>query len=94
MLRVEINEILENVCAKDALSDKVWEAFEDAYGSDCECPNKKVKRIARQYMDSENGTRQIIDDLFITLCGWSFLTLVERTMNNMADSVEERGCAI
>ena len=39
------------------------------------------KRIATQYEENESQ-RELIDDIFISICGWSFETLIFKTLED------------
>lgn len=56
----------------------------DAILSDDDNQNKNNTRIQNSYRDANEVQRAIIDDIFISLCGWSMKTIIER-----ANPIEE-----
>ena len=44
--------------------------------TDDECIDKKSKRLERTYLNSSNEEQKLIDDIFITICGYSLKTLI------------------
>ncbi len=51
--------------------------FDEAYQSDDEDWGKKSDRLINTYEKADMATKEVIDDIFITLCGWQFKTLLE-----------------
>ena len=79
----ELNTLVKRIYDDEDFRDEIQIRFMDAVATDSETMN--FRRIATQYLDNENR-RELIDDIFISLCGWSFKTLVERTAEFLTDT--------
>lgn len=55
------------------------EYLEKEMRTDDECILKKSKRIKRMYLNGSEDQKKLIDDVFITICGWSLDTIIQRT---------------
>ena len=56
---------------------EIMERFDTAYQTDDEDWDKKEERLLAVYEQADMETKEIIDDIFTTLCGWTFKTLME-----------------
>ncbi len=65
-----------------AAAEAIIDEFEDAFESDDEIPHKKGSRLAKTYDSGTDESRALMDDIFITLCGYSFRTIRERSRGN------------
>lgn len=57
--------------------EELFIKFQDALNTDDEPMNKKGNRLINTYNGADNNGKKIIDDIFITLCGWSLETLIK-----------------
>lgn len=71
-LAKKIGQILDKN-NEDELSD-LWLTLQEEIDSDEECPDKKMRRILATWQMN----REIVDDLLITLCGWSLESLLKK----------------
>ncbi len=55
---------------------QVVSAFNKAYRTDDESALKKGDRLKRTLENASDENKELIDDIFITLCGYSLTTLV------------------
>lgn len=60
------------------MEEQLIEEFIRAVQSDDEPWDKKGERLIRTYQSADDKGKALIDDLFITLCGWSLETLIEK----------------
>lgn len=51
--------------------------FDCAYQTDDEDWEKKEERLINTYEKADDKTKEVINDIFTTLCGWQFKTLME-----------------
>lgn len=58
---------------EDQLSD-IWLRLMEEMESDEECPDRKTRRILRAWQENP----ELVDDLLITLCGWSLESLLNK----------------
>ena len=58
--------------------ENVYEHLLHEMSSDEECWTKKDRRLKHTYNNLSDHEKDIVDDMFITLCGWSFKTLVNQ----------------
>jgi len=58
---------------EDRLSD-IWLRLMEEMESDEECPDRKMKRILLAWQENP----ELVDDLLITLCGWSLESLLNK----------------
>lgn len=59
-------------------SIEVMDEFLSAYETDDESHVKKARRLENTYKVSSKEDRFVIDNIFITLCGYSLRTLLDR----------------
>ena len=52
------------------------ENLEYQMSTDDECTDKKSDRLKRTYMNASDSEKKLIDDVFITICGYSLNTLI------------------
>ena len=79
-----LHELLEKIKDDDSDFDtEVADRFLESIETDTEPVN--IRRIAMQYSDNANQ-RELIDDIFISLCGWSFETLVKDAFGKSTDN--------
>lgn len=57
---------------------KVFMKFFDALNSDTESVESIDERLNWIYKRATKNEKLLIDDVFITLCGWSYKTLTKR----------------
>lgn len=57
----------------EQLIQKIYDDFQE----DDESAEKKGARLRRTYKNASKSQRQMIDDIFITLTGWSLKTQIE-----------------
>lgn len=60
------------------LSEKLLEEFQKSFLDDDESNYKKGERLIGIYQTADEKSKEIIDDVFITLCGWSLQSLLEK----------------
>jgi len=77
-----------------ALNDEQFvEAFFDVLyaemQSDNERPDKKVRELFRQYVAGTDEVRETVDNLLMTLCGWSLGTLFDKAVEAKQKNHEE-----
>lgn len=71
-LEEKVGQIIEE-SHEEKLSD-LWCVFEEELMSDTECPDKKMRRILSAWKENKD----LVDDLMITLCGWSVESLLNK----------------
>jgi len=54
------------------------DTFGREFETDEECPIKSSERIKKTYEAADDTTKAAIDDISISLCGWSMETLIEK----------------
>ena len=66
----------------DADDESTIEAFCETFliemGNDSDSPVRKARHIFRQYIDGSPETREAMNYLITTLCGWSLSTLLDK----------------
>ncbi len=67
---------IKKIKRNEDLSCEFFTKLEHEMATDTEPCEKKFARISNAYLEDPDG----INDLFISLCGWSFETLVEMTL--------------
>lgn len=61
-------------------NEKLIQCIFDELRDDDEPAEKKGDRLKRTYNEASQEKKQIIDDLLITLTGWSFPTLLKKSI--------------
>ena len=61
---------------------KLVEEFTEAFMTDAESPKQIGNVLLNIYERSDEKERELIDYVFIALCGWSLTTLIERASDN------------
>lgn len=56
----------------------LMEVFHEEYLSDCVDQKKQEKDLIIKFENSDVGQKELIDNIFMTLCGWSFKTLLDK----------------
>ena len=74
MEKEQIEAIIEN--ASDEFLEKFYETLLNEINSDDEAYHKKARHLLLAALKSEDP-----DDFFISLCGWSLESLIEKTTN-------------
>jgi hypothetical protein len=59
--------------------EKLVETFADAFRSDDESYEDIGERLLGDYENATQQEKTIMNNLLVTLCGWSFETLVEQS---------------
>jgi hypothetical protein len=54
----------------------------DAIHTDVDHHNSDDKRIIKRYKSATKTAKQDIDDIFISLCGWSLNTIIQNRRNH------------
>ena len=54
----------------------------DAIYTDVDHQNSDDKRIIKRYKSATKTAKQDIDDIFISLCGWSLATIIRNRRTN------------
>ena len=72
MEKEQIEAIIDN--ASEEFLDKFYETLLNEINSDDEVYHKKARHLLLASLKSEDP-----DDFFISLCGWSLETLIERS---------------
>ena len=67
---------LKKIAKDEDLMDKFFITFASELASDEEPSRKKFNRLYQAYLD-EPG---IVDDIMMTLCGWTMASLAEKTL--------------
>lgn len=72
----ELSKKVEQILEKDNEDElsELWFTFERELQSDDECPDEKMRRILNAWLKN----RELVDDLLITLCGWSLESLLKK----------------
>lgn len=65
----------EKWSVETTMARKISEVFDREVQTDDESFDKRDRQLLRIWKDSNKEQRAIIDDVLITLCGWSFDTL-------------------
>ncbi|MFT9494350.1 MULTISPECIES: hypothetical protein [Bacillota] len=52
--------------------------IQDEMLSDDECTEKRTANLIQQYENATQSEKTVINELFITLTGWSYESLVEK----------------
>jgi hypothetical protein len=63
---------------KENFSDCLGEVFNNELLSDDEDPGNKFYQIFNDYMKADENGKKLIDNVLISICGWSLLSLCER----------------
>lgn len=84
MAKNEKTEILQEGLGSDLIA-----AFTNAEADDDEGWDKKGDRLILTYRRADEKTRDLIDDIFITLCGWSFKTLLNRAQGESSRTAKK-----
>ena len=58
--------------------ENLFERFEEEIRTDDECTDKKSRRLKSTYATLSSNEKDIVDDMFITLCGWSLKTFINQ----------------
>lgn len=69
------NELLERIAQDEDLQEDFLITFSDEFASDDEPARKKFTHLYRAYKEHPD----IVDDILMTLCGWTMETLAEKT---------------
>ena len=67
---------------RDIIADALCETFAEEYESDCE---NEFARMLSLYSAMSEKERAVADNVFTHLCGWSFITLVQKALERMND---------
>lgn len=70
------NEKLERIAQDEDLQEDFFITFSDEFASDDEPARKKYKRLYEAYKKDP----VFVDDILMTLCGWTMESLAERTI--------------
>lgn len=73
-LKKEIHEILNS----EHLSERFFERFGEEFMSDNESAKTKFAELADAYLNMDG---QSVNEALMALCGWTFKSLVEFTVN-------------
>ena len=65
--------------------DMLVESMQD----DDESTGKKSARLLRMYSEDNGSKQAVMDEVLITLCGWSFPTLLNMSKWTTAEETEE-----
>lgn len=68
---------LEQVLFVPDMLSAFGDVFTEAYMTDEEEPKRTFKRIFKQYIEGSHDVRFIINDIFLSLCGYSINTLLD-----------------
>ena len=61
----------------DEKNEAIMQRFVDNFFSDDESFRKKGKKLVERHTHATKKEREIINDIFITLCGYSLTTIIE-----------------
>jgi len=61
--------------------ENIIEHLEHQMRTDDECSTKKSGRIKRMYVNASENQKKLMDEIFITICGWSLDTIIQETNN-------------
>lgn len=75
---IQIAKRLKAVLESNYLLEEFGERFSDELMTDEESPASIFKRIFEQYIRGSHEVRYIINDMFISLCGWGINTLLDK----------------
>ena len=67
---------------RDSIADALCETFAEEYESDCE---NEFARMLSLYLALSEKERAVADNVFTHLCGWSFITLVQKALERMSE---------
>lgn len=70
------NEKLERIAQDEDLQEDFFITFSDEFASDDEPARKKYKRL----YDAYKKDPAFVNDILMTLCGWTMESLAEKTM--------------
>ena len=74
---IQTAERMQEYLGNDENLEKIGEAFYEAYISDDEKASRTFRRIFSQYINGSHEVRFIMNDMLISLCGWSFDYLLD-----------------
>jgi hypothetical protein len=75
--------VRENELYKNILADKFIEAIYT------ETVPINIKRIASQFENGDDKTKELIDDIVVSFCGWSLQSLLEQALEIYNDESED-----
>ena len=76
-----MEQFLDDELAMESFADVFYKEFATDGDTD-------YKRIFDQYINGSNEERGVIEDIFMSLCGWSLETLLDKSISLMYDSWE------
>lgn len=82
---IALAERLQGVIKDEELLCGFGEQFAEAYTTDEQSPERTFKRIFKQYIEGSHEIRFIINDIFLTLCGFEINTLLNQASENIDD---------
>lgn len=56
----------------------IFEVIQEEILTDYECPEKKANYIVNQYENASESEKTVINELLITLTGWSYESLAKK----------------
>ncbi|MDD2269239.1 MAG: hypothetical protein PHY15_06785 [Eubacteriales bacterium] len=68
---------LQAVLDDEKRLEETGDYYYEQYMSDGESPKKSFRRIISQYLQADDIGKNLIDDVLISLCGWSLRSLAE-----------------
>lgn len=76
----------ENGMRNDDVYEAIGEIFFEEVMSDEESFDKKGYNLKALYESVDRSQQEIIDDVLITLCGWSYPTIVEKALKRVEEN--------
>jgi hypothetical protein len=70
------NDNLQRISGDESLQEDFFITFGDAFAEDDEPARKKFSRLYEAYRKNPS----FVDDILMTLCGWTMATLAENTV--------------
>lgn len=70
---------LQSVLNDEKRLKEIGDYYYEQYMSDDEPPKKTFRRIISQYLQADDTGKNLIDDVLISLCGWSLSSLAEHS---------------
>tara|TARA_R100001244_G_scaffold89469_1_gene67990 strand:+ start:260 stop:526 length:267 start_codon:yes stop_codon:yes gene_type:complete len=83
---------LDNLIEKDSRNTSLWETLTGEMESDDDSSkelNKLYNRYRRFKSTKTKEEWEVIDSVFITICGWSFATLINKTNERIEGETNE-----